>query len=111
MGIKLSKTAEQSNQFEILYEERVVKEDIPKIDKSFKERIKLTIENKLKIDPLSYGKPLRRSLKGYRKLRVGDFRIIFRIKGEKVKIFAIMHRSVIYSKDKKTKFKKTKGKS
>jgi len=44
-------------------------------------------------EPELYGKPLRRSLKGYRKLRVGDYRVIFRIEKHFIKIFVIQHRS------------------
>ncbi|MDP3997816.1 MAG: type II toxin-antitoxin system RelE/ParE family toxin [bacterium] len=43
-----------------------------------------------------YGKPLRRSLKGYRKLHVGDYRVIFRIAGHAVKILIIQHCSRVY---------------
>lgn len=46
--------------------------------------------------PEVYGRPLRRSLKGYRKLRVGEYRIILKIKDNKVKIFVIQHRSTVY---------------
>lgn len=82
--------------YQIIYHELVVKKDIPKLDNKIKEVVKMAIENKLEIDPLTFGLPLRRSLKGYRKLRVGDYRIIFRIEKNKIKIFAIMHRSIIY---------------
>ena len=46
--------------------------------------------------PEIYGKPLRSSLKGYRNLRIGDYRIIFRIEEKAVKVFAILHRSIVY---------------
>lgn len=82
--------------FEIRYHEAVVKEDIPRLSSEWKKRIKTAIEARLSSLPDLYGKPLRRSLKGYRKLRVGDYRVIFRIEGETVKIFIIGHRSVVY---------------
>lgn len=84
--------------FEIIYHDLVVKNDIPSLPKTIKARIKNTIEKKLMTEPDKYGKPLRRSLKGYRKLRVGDYRIIFRIEEKRVKIFLIQHRSVVYDK-------------
>ncbi|MBI2096721.1 MAG: type II toxin-antitoxin system RelE/ParE family toxin [Candidatus Sungbacteria bacterium] len=46
--------------------------------------------------PEVYGKPLRRSLKGYQKLRVRDYRVIYRIERSTVKVFVIQHRSVVY---------------
>lgn len=82
--------------FEIQYHELVYREDIPKLPKTLKKRIKRAIEEKLMTHPEIYGKPLRRSLRGYRKLRVGDYRIIFQITGKIVKIFIIQHRSKIY---------------
>ncbi len=84
--------------FEIIYHELVVKDDIPSLPKTIKARIKVAIEKKLTTEPDKYGKPLRRSLKGYRKLRVGDYRIIFRIEEKQVKVFLIQHRSVVYDK-------------
>lgn len=82
--------------FEILYHYLVAKEDIPKITSLWKKKIKLAIEDRLTTKPDVYGKPLRRSLKGYRKLRVGDYRVIYRIEQDTVKIFVIEHRSAVY---------------
>lgn len=82
--------------FEIGYHHEVVQEDIPRIGEVWRFKIKSAIEEKLVTLPDMYGKPLRRSLRGYRKLRVGDYRVVFRIEGSRVKIFAIAHRSVVY---------------
>lgn len=84
--------------YEILYADKVVKIDIPKLSDSYKKRIKNDIETKLISKPELYGKPLRRSLKGYFKLRVGDYRVIYRIDSKKVKIFLIAHRSIVYGR-------------
>jgi len=82
--------------FVIKYHEDVVREDIPKIAKTWKTKIRKSVENKLTTEPEIFGKPLRKSLRGYRSLRVGDYRIIFRIEKIIVKIFVIQHRSVAY---------------
>lgn len=82
--------------FDIQYHEAVVKEDIIKLSSDWKIKIKAAIENKLSRNPEVFGKPLRKSLKGYRKLRVGDYRVIFRIEEKTIKIFTIQHRSVVY---------------
>lgn len=84
--------------FDIVYHSDVVEKDIPKLSVSDKNRTKKAIEDKLIPHPELFGKPLRRSLKGYRKLRVGDYRVIYRIEGEKVKVFCIAHRSIVYTK-------------
>ena len=82
--------------YEIFYATKVVKDDIPKISGLYRNRIKTAIEIKLVNEPDLYGKPLRKSLRGYFKLRVGDYRIVFRIEKSKVKIFAIAHRRIVY---------------
>jgi mRNA interferase RelE/StbE len=83
-------------EFEITYHKKVLEEDIPLLSTTGKLKIQSAIEDKLTEHPDVFGKPLRRSLKGYRKLRVGDYRIIFRIAGQEVLIFGILHRSVVY---------------
>lgn len=82
--------------FDIQYHEAVAEEDISKLSSDWKAKIKSAIENKLSEHPEIFGKPLRKSLKGYRKLRVGNYRVIFRIEEKTIKIFAIQHRSVVY---------------
>lgn len=82
--------------FNIFYHERVVARDIPAIPKEWRNKIKEAIETKLTMYPEVFGKPLRRSLRDYRKLRVGDYRVIFRIESRIVKIFVIGHRKGVY---------------
>lgn len=82
--------------FIVSYHHLVVRDDIPKLSENWKKEIKKAIEAKLTSRPEIYGKPLRRSLKNYRKLRVGDYRVIFRIKNLEVKILVIEHRSIVY---------------
>lgn len=82
--------------YKISYHEQVVARDIPAISKEWRCKIKSAIEAKLTAYPEIFGKPLRNSLKDYRKLRVGDYRVIFRIEVRTVKIFVIGHRSMVY---------------
>ena len=84
--------------FRIFYHITVAREDIPKLSSTDKERVKEAIEEKLQEAPEIFGKPLRYSLKGYRALRVGDYRVIFRIEDDTVKILLIVHRSLAYQK-------------
>lgn len=81
-----------------IYHPDVEKEDIPKIPKNLQERIKRAIELRLLSDPVLAGRPLRRSLKGHRKLRVGDYRVIYRIEGSEVVILIIGHRKEVYQR-------------
>jgi mRNA interferase RelE/StbE len=82
--------------YEILYLEEVIKKHIPALSHPAKILIKQAIEQRLSIDPISFGKPLRYSLKGHRRLRVGDYRIVYRIELQNVIVIAIKHRKEIY---------------
>lgn len=84
--------------YAIEYLETVVKEDIPDLSKSAQALIKKAIEERLMIDPVGFGKPLRYSLKGHRRLRVSVYRVVYRIESAKnrVIIVAIKHRKDIY---------------
>ena len=84
--------------FEVIYHPLVVRNDIPRLSTAWKTKIQKAIEGRLTNHPETYGKPLRRSLKGYRKLRVGYYRIIFLLEKNTVKILTIQHRSVVYDK-------------
>ncbi len=82
--------------FRVIYHPLVVKEDIPKLPKIWRIKIRQAIETRLTTKPDLFGKPLRRSLKGYRKLRVEDYRVIFRIDEKIVRIIIIQHRKDVY---------------
>lgn len=83
-------------EYQILYQEQVVKDHIPALSTKVKFLIKKAIEERLVRDPISFGKPLRFSLKGHRRLRVSDYRIVYRIEEKTVIIIAIKHRKNIY---------------
>lgn len=74
----------------------VVSHDLPLLDAAWRKTIRDAVRSKLQTRPELYGKPLRQSLKGCRTLRVGDYRVVFRIQGKKVIVLAILHRSVVY---------------
>jgi len=85
--------------YKLIYHPDVKKIDLPKIDNQNKKIIKRAIEERLALQPEAYGKPLQRTLKGYWKLRVGDFRVVFKIIGDEILILAVMHRKNIYPKE------------
>ncbi len=82
--------------YRLEYHALVVKQDIPKLDQMMRKRIKKAIEQKLLIYPEIFGIPLRHSRDGHRKLRVGDYRVVFVLKQKLVRILLIEHRSVVY---------------
>lgn len=75
-----------------------IKEDLKSISKANKDQIRKSIEKKLAANPIEFGKPLQYSLKGLRRLRVRDYRIIFKIEEENkiVLIVKIGHRREVY---------------
>ena len=74
------------------------RDHVPALPSTIKTRIKRAIEERLMVDPIGFGKPLRYSLKGYRRLRVGDYCIIYCIKADLniVIVVAITHRKDVY---------------
>ena len=59
-------------------------------------RIMNAIENRLSVEPESYGIPLRHTLKGYWKLRVGDYRVVFKVVKFEIIVIGVAHRSFVY---------------
>ena len=84
--------------FEIRYHPDVKVVDLSLIDEKIKKRIKIAIETRLMTSPHQYGEPLRKTLKGYWKLRVGDYRVVFKISGYEIYILGIIHRKKVYEK-------------
>jgi len=81
--------------FEIVYHPDVKNIDLPKIDARSKAMIKRTVAERLSTRPEVFGRPLRGSLKGYWKLRVGGYRIVFKLLGEKILVLAIVNRKTV----------------
>lgn len=76
--------------FKVLIDELVLKKDFKKIDKTGQQRIIKTIRKKLTLKPKEFGKPLAGDLKGYWKLRIGEYRVIYEIEEEKVLVYVIL---------------------
>jgi len=71
---------------------KAVKDDLNRLEVLAKARIKRAIETRLAIDPIKSGEPLKGDLKGFRKLRIGDYRIVYKIIEKEVLILGIRHR-------------------
>jgi addiction module RelE/StbE family toxin len=87
----------QSLKYRIEYLEGVVREDIPKLSSDVRNRIRKAIEHRLASHPVEFGKPLRYSFKGARRLRVEDWRVVYTIEPpDLVLIVKIGHRKEVY---------------
>jgi mRNA interferase RelE/StbE len=85
--------------YKVQYLKGIISKQIDTLPSSVKILIQRAIEERLMVDPISFGKPLRYNLKGHRRLRIGDYRIVYRIdsKNKMVLIVAIKHRKDIYA--------------
>jgi mRNA interferase RelE/StbE len=82
--------------FDVIYHPDVKQIDVPKLDARSKTMIKRAIEERLATRPELFGRPLRGSLKGYWKLRVGSYRIVFKLSEDKILVLSIVDRKTVY---------------
>jgi len=79
--------------FEVRFTPRFLKE-IKALDKEVQVRI-LQEVNLLKTNPYA-GKLLRGELKGIYSLRIGDYRVLYQIKGNVILLLVVGHRKRVY---------------
>ena len=84
--------------YELRYHPDVRAIDVPLLNETLKKRIKKAIEDRLTIAPQQYGEPLRKTLKGYWKLRVGDYRVVFKVVEQEVWVLGIINRKDVYDR-------------
>ena len=83
--------------YRLVYHPAVLEEDFPAINRNLQRRITRALEERLAKDPVRYGEPLRHQLKGYWKMRVGDYRVVYQMAGQDVQIVRIDHRKTVYA--------------
>ena len=82
--------------YNILYQEKVSKHILPAMPRKTARQVVTAINERLGADPVGLGKPLQYNLKGYRRLRVGNWRVIYRLEGKNVIICDIVDRRDAY---------------
>jgi mRNA interferase RelE/StbE len=80
----------------LVYTRRAVK-DIEKLDHKTKQRIGKTLQ-RYKQDPFNHAEDLTDSRLGDYRFRIGDYRVIFDLKGEEIVVLRVGHRKDIYRK-------------
>ena len=75
--------------YKVFIDELGFKEDFKKIDRPDQQRIIKTIRSKLQTDPHSFGKSLSGDLKGFWRVRVDQFRVIYQIFESEVTVYVI----------------------
>jgi len=78
----------ESFEWEVIYHKEV-DEDLKGVGPSAARRIIKTINKKLTSEPERFGAPLSHHLKDFRKLRVGDFRVVYQVVRKKVIVFVL----------------------
>lgn len=67
----------------------ILTEDFKSINYLDQKTIFKDIRKKLSLGPKAFGKPLSGKLKGYWRLRVGDYRVIYKIKEDIIEVLVI----------------------
>ncbi len=67
----------------------VWKEDFARLEPTVRQRITKAIRAKLTTHPSEFGKPLTGTLHGYWRLRVDDYRVIYRIEHKRLIVLII----------------------
>ena len=70
-------------------DELVFAEDFKRIDAAGQKRIMKAVRKKLTEEPRAYGKPLSGEYKGYWKLKVGPYRVVYQIIESLVTVYVI----------------------
>jgi mRNA interferase RelE/StbE len=78
-------------------------DDLKHLDPSQQEIIVHVITHRLSHNPQKYSRPLKKNLRGLWRYRVGDYRIIFRISEDYLRILTVMRRNVVYNEAGKRK--------
>ena len=70
-------------------DELVFSEDFKKIDGAGQKRVIKAVREKLTKEPKAYGKPLSGQYKGFWKLKVGPYRVVYEIIESRVTVYVI----------------------
>jgi len=74
--------------YTILYHPQV-DDDLESVGPSAARRIVTAIDSKLTIAPLQFGSRLSDTLSDFRKLRVGDYRIVYKVEETQVTVYVL----------------------
>jgi len=83
--------------YTIIFVGKVIRKDLPNLPKTIRLRIVKAINERLTVDPINLGEPLYYSLKGRRRLRVGNYRVVYRVNQSErtVIVTGVGHRDTI----------------
>lgn len=73
----------------VLIHPLVLSEDLKRFDPPIQRRLLQTLRKRLSVDPKSYGEPLHGELAGLWKLRVGEYRVVYRIVEKRIEVLVL----------------------
>ena len=74
--------------WQVLYHPEV-EEDLISVGHGAARRIVKAIDKKLTTEPLKFGDPLSSNLGMFRKLRIGDYRVVYQVTQNKVTVYVL----------------------
>lgn len=82
----------------IEFTKKVKEQQLSKIPKTMRQRVLKAIESRLTISPNDVGKPLVKEWREHRRIRVGDYRVIYRVFEDRVLVLIVEidHRKDVY---------------
>lgn len=93
---RFKKSSSKNPNWKLFVDQRVIRNDLSRLDSAELSRFWITVESKLLINPSYFGERLRGVLINHWKLRFGDWRIVYNFQGKVINIWAVVHRSEIY---------------
>lgn len=75
--------------YTIRFHTLVLRKDFKNLSRDVQRKIVRAIYKKLTVDPFAFGKPLLHELKGYYRLRIDPYRIVYRVSKKEVTVFVI----------------------
>lgn len=75
-----------------------LKQDLKGVPREIRQQAREATEKRLKSHPELYGRRLGGGLHGFWRIHVGDYRLIYRIQGKVVTVFALLHRKLVYDR-------------
>jgi len=76
--------------YRVIIDELVFEKDFKKIQPNDQRRIIKAIRQKLTSNPKEFGRLLHGGLKGFWKLRVGEYRVVYSIEDERILVHVIL---------------------
>jgi mRNA interferase RelE/StbE len=80
----------------LFFHPSVTRSDVPRLHPLVRLRIRRALRERVSVNPTGCGKALGGTLKGLRSFRVGDYRVIYSVATDRIRILKIGHRRDVH---------------